>query len=216
MTSVFCSEHIRLSHQHIPIQMLLTTRHDARQVQRKLQLSEQRLEHMRHTRLPAQRKPINIRPSHKTHLRPQRQRLGNIRTAPNPRIKQNLQLPAHSIHNPRQHSQRTNPTINLPATMVTDNNPLHADLDALLGVRHGLDAFEDDRAVPVFLQESHVFPRVAGAREDGTGPFGVGLGQVLLAFDAVLGFEAGAEDGVGEADGGADVVGAEEGVVAGW
>ena len=56
---------------------------------------------------------------------------------------------------------------------------------------------------------------MADAREDGACPFGVCFGQVLLDFDAVLLLEAGAENGVGEADGGSDVVGAEERVVAG-
>jgi hypothetical protein len=113
---------------------------------------------MRNTRLSSQRKPINIRPAHKNHLRSQRQRLSNIRTAPNPRIEENLQLLAHSIHNLRQHSQRAHATINLPATVVADDDTLDADFDALLGIRDGLDAFEDDGPVPVLLQESDVFP----------------------------------------------------------
>jgi hypothetical protein len=113
---------------------------------------------MRNTRLSSQRKPINIRPAHKNHLRSQRQRLSNIRTAPNPRIEENLQLLAHGIHDLRQHSQRANAAINLPSAVVTDNDSLDADLNALLGIRDGLDALEDDGAVPVLLQESDVFP----------------------------------------------------------
>jgi hypothetical protein len=80
--------------------------------------------------------------------------------------------------------------------VVADDDALNADLDALLSVCDGLDAFEDDGAVPVLLEEGDVFPRVAGTREDGGGPFSVCSCQVLLDFDAVLFFEAGAEDGV--------------------
>jgi hypothetical protein len=210
------SEHISLPHQHIPVQVLLATRHNTRQMQRELQLTEQALEDMRDTRLSTQRKPIDIRPANQNHLRAQRQRLSNIGSTPNPRIKQNLQLIAHSIHDLRQHSQRANATINLPSTVVANDNPLDANFHGLLGVRDGLDALEDDGAVPVLLQERHIFPRVAGAGEDGAGPFGVCFCQILLAFDAVLCFELGAEDGVREPDCGADVVGAEEGVVAVW
>lgn len=171
---------------------------------------------MRDTRLSTQRKPIDVRPTHKNHLRAQSQRLSNIGSTPNSRIEENLQFVAHSVYDLRQHSQRTDTAIDLPATMVADDDSLDANLNALLGVRDGLDAFEDDGAVPVFLQECHVFPRVADAGEDGACPLGVCGGQVLLALDSVLCFELGAEDRVGEPDCGADVVGAEEGVVAVW
>ena len=98
--------------------------------------------------------------------------------------------------------------------MVADDDALNADLNCFASVFDSLDAFEDDWAVPVFLQMLDVFPAVAETWEDGLGPLG-GCGVfVVLDLTAVFLFELRAEDGIGETGCNADVVGAEEGVVA--
>jgi hypothetical protein len=91
--------------------------------------------------------------------------------------------------------------------MIAHDDTLHADFDGFLGVCYALDAFEDDRAIPVFLQEGYVFPAVVCAWKDRAGPGGDSGGHVVFDFAAVLVGEAPAEDGVAHADCGADVVG---------
>jgi hypothetical protein len=91
--------------------------------------------------------------------------------------------------------------------MIAHDDTLHADFDGFLGVCYALDAFEDDWAVPVFLQEGYVFPTVVCAGEDCASPGGDGGGHVVFDLAAVLVCEAAAEDGVAHAYCGADVVG---------
>lgn len=97
--------------------------------------------------------------------------------------------------------------------MVADHDALHPHRNALLRIVDGQDSFQDDRARPVLAEESEVFPAVAIVGEDGLRPLDSGALHVLFDVYAVLFFEVAPEDRVGEADGDADFVGAEEGIV---
>lgn len=189
-----------LPHKNIPIQMLRIRRFNPSQMQSELQIPKQTLQHMADALFASQRQPIHIRPPDQASLCSQRHSLGNIRATPNPRIKQNIDLPTYSIHNPRKHTERADPTIDLPASVIADDNALETEFHGFLGVRDALDAFEDDRAIPVFLQELEVFPAMAETWEDSFRPFGRGLVEISFDFDAVGLFELRAELGVGETD----------------
>ena len=85
--------------------------------------------------------------------------------------------------------------------MVANHDALHAGLYGQAGVVDVLDALQHDRAVPVFLEEGELVPGVRGAVEDGALPFlGGEDGVRFWGFAWVVFGEAGAEDGVGEAD----------------
>jgi hypothetical protein len=109
--------------------------------------------------------------------------------------------------------QTANSPIDLSPAVVTHYKPLTACGDGFLGVRHGLDALENNRPVPVLLEEGNVLPAVADGGEDNLRPFRGGVVHVVFDVDAVFRFEMGPEDGVGETDRYADFVGAEEGAV---
>lgn len=162
-----------------------------------------------------QYKTIDIWSPNQNHLRAQPQSFRDIRAASDARVKQDINLLAYSINDPREHAERTDGTIDLAATMVADNNALDADFNTFLRVCHCLDAFQHHRPLPVLLQELDVFPVVAGPWEDGASPFGDGGAHFGLDFDPVSFLEAATEDRIGQADSCADLIESEEGVIAG-
>jgi hypothetical protein len=168
---------------------------------------------MAYALLPSQNKSIHCGSADKHRLRAQREGLGDIRTTPHPGIKQNIDLLPYRRNDPGESVQTANSPIDLSPAVVTHYNPLTARGDGFLGVRHGLDALENNRPVPVLPEEGNVLPAVADGGEDNLRPFRGGGVHVVFDVDAVFRFEMGPEDGVGETDRYADFVGAEEGAV---
>ncbi|KAK9577476.1 hypothetical protein V6Z90_009153 [Aspergillus fumigatus] len=146
-----------------------TSRHrlDPPKVQSEIQIRKDTSQDMRDTRLARNSQSIRIRPPDQHHLRPERQRFGDIRTPPPPpRIKQHLQPVSHRIHNLRQHIKRPDGPILLPPPMIRLHNPLNPDLHRPPRIRHALDPLQHYRPVPMRLQEPNLLPRVAPPRED--------------------------------------------------
>lgn len=147
--------------QHIPIEMLRSTRLNPRKMQRQLIVAEQRLDNMPHPRLPTQHQPENIRPSKQTHPRAQRQRLRNVRSGPDAGVEEDVELVAHGVDDTGEDAEGADAAVDLAAAVVADDDAVDAVGDAGLGIGDGLDAFEDDGPVPVGFEESEVGPAVA-------------------------------------------------------
>ena len=130
-------------------------------------VTEERLDDVPHARFTSQHQPEDIRPTDQAHLRSQRQRFRNVRSRPDARVEEYIELIANSIDDAWKNTQRADATVDLSATVVADDNALDAEIDTSLCIFNCLDAFEDDRALPVLFEEFEVFPAVAQSWEDG-------------------------------------------------
>ena len=100
--------------------------------------------------------------------------------------------------------------------MVTDNNAITADLNALSGIGNTLDALDGEglaaaHLLPRLDQPRHLLPGMGSAMPDIVYPFGTSFVGFLLGINAVL-CESLLEDWVGQATISTDTV--VEGVVA--
>ena len=160
-----------------------------------------------------QNQAINIWSPNQTCLGSQSKCLGNVRSTSDARVEQNVDLIAYCFHNLWQHVQRSNASIDLPTAVIAYHYSLDSCLDRFAGVFNGLDAFEDDRPIPMLTEELDILPTMTCGRENDAGPFCRGLFHVVFDFHAMLLFEVPPENWIGEANGNTNLVRSQKGVV---
>lgn len=91
-------------------------------------------------------------PPNQYGFRSQTQRLDDVHTRPDPAVKQHRDPIPYCLHNLRQNLQAAYCPIQLPPTMITDDDTLHAGFDRHLRILDMLNAFQNDRSIPFSLQ----------------------------------------------------------------
>ena len=105
---------------------------------------------------------ISIRASDQDRASSQAQRFHDVASSPDPAIEQDLDLPANSRHDFRQHANRRLDLIELAASMVRDDDGVGPIVDRLPRIVFRVDALDDDRSLPRVPDR----PRIVGRRSD--------------------------------------------------
>ena len=120
---------------------------------------------MCHAGLAAGGEAVERRASEHHRVRAECQRLDHVGAAAKTTVDDERGARADGAHDLRQHLERADAVIQLPAAVVADHDAIAAEADGALGVAHVEDPLHQELAAPGFADPLQILPGDAGIEQ---------------------------------------------------